>query len=64
MINGATQLAVTKLDVLFPESRGVDKYEDLNSDAKKFLEKIEKEVKLPVTLVGTGPDVKEIIDRR
>ena len=64
MINGATQIAITKLDILYPECAGGDSFNDLNPDAKGFVERIEEEIGLPVTLIGTGPGVKEIIDRR
>jgi adenylosuccinate synthase len=64
MLNGATQAALTKLDVLFPECRGAKSYEELPVEAKKFVENIEKEIKVPVTLIGTGPDAMETIDRR
>jgi len=64
MLNGATQLAVTKLDILYPELRGVSDYDELGPEAVAFIEKVEEEIGLPVTLIGTGPGVKEIIDRR
>lgn len=64
MINGATQLAVTKLDILYPEIKGLSDYNVLPEEAKSFLAKIEEEVGLPVTLIGTGPGVKELIDCR
>jgi adenylosuccinate synthase len=64
MLNGATQLAVTKLDILYPDCKGTNKYSDLNPEAVAFIEKIEEEIGLPVTLIGTGPGVKEVIDRR
>lgn len=64
MLNGATQAAVTKIDVLFPECKGVKSYEGLSQKAKGFIEKVEKEIKLPVTLIGTGPGALEIVDRR
>ena len=64
MLNAATQAAVTKIDVLFPECKGVKSYEGLSQRAKGFIEKVEKEIKLPVTLIGTGPDAWEIVDRR
>jgi len=64
MLNGATQAAVTKIDVLFPECKGVKSYEGLSQQAKDFIAKVEKEIKLPVTLIGTGPDALEIVDRR
>jgi adenylosuccinate synthase len=64
MINGATQLALTKMDVLFPECKGSNDYDDLGVEAKAFVKRIEEQVCLPVKLIGTGPDYDEIIDRR
>jgi len=64
MLNGATQAALTKIDVLFPECKGVKSYEELSQKAREFIEKVETEIKLPVTLIGTGPDALEIVDRR
>lgn len=64
MLNGATQAAVTKIDVLFPECKGAKSYNRLTKDAKRFVEKIEEDIKIPVTLIGTGPDAMEIVDRR
>lgn len=64
MLNGATQAAVTKIDVLFPDCGGIRAYNKLSKDAKAFVEKVEKEIKIPVTLIGTGPDALEMVDRR
>jgi len=64
MLNGATQAAVTKIDVFFPECKGVKSYEELPQKAKQFIEKIEREIKVPITLIGTGPSTLEIVDRR
>jgi adenylosuccinate synthase len=64
MINGATQIALTKLDVLYPECRGARDYGVLTRDARGFVERIESEVGLPVTLIGTGPELEEVIDLR
>jgi len=64
MINGATQLAVTKLDILYPEIAGMSDYKVLPEEAKSFLAKIEEEVGLSVTLIGTGPGVNDVIDCR
>lgn len=63
-VNGATQIAITKIDVRFPGNAGVRKFESLSQEAKDFVKKVEKELKVPVTLVGTGPDVEDIIDLR
>ncbi len=64
MLNGATQLALTKLDILYPDCAGASDFGDLGREAASFVVKIEEGVGLPVTLIGTGPGVKEIIDRR
>jgi len=64
MLNGATQAAITKIDVLFPECKGIKSYEELSQQAKAFIKKVEKEIRVRVTLVGTGPDTWEIVDRR
>jgi len=64
MLNGATQVALTKMDVLFPECRGARSYDELPREAREFVERVEREVGVPVTLIGTGPDVWEVVDRR
>ncbi|HVX03210.1 MAG TPA: adenylosuccinate synthetase, partial [Nitrososphaera sp.] len=63
-INSATQIAVTKLDVLFPSCAGARQYEKMPVDARKFIEDIEGELGVKVTLIGTGPDLDDIVDRR
>jgi adenylosuccinate synthase len=64
MLNSATQIAITKLDVLFPECTHMNLFSDLSSSAKHFIKTIEEQLKVPVTIIGTGPDVNDIIDRR
>lgn len=64
MLNSASEIAVTKLDVRFPGCRGATRYEDLSADARAFIEDIEGRLGLPVTLLGTGPGVDELVDRR
>lgn len=63
-LNGATEAALTKLDILYPDCKGVTRYNTLNRKAKNFIEKVENSIKAPVTLIGTGPDALEVIDRR
>jgi len=41
MLNSATQLAITKLDVRFPECAGVKSFNDLSDEAKSFIKNIE-----------------------
>ncbi|HYU55993.1 MAG TPA: adenylosuccinate synthetase [Candidatus Dormibacteraeota bacterium] len=63
-LNGATQIALTKLDVLYPTAKGVRDYLNLPKEARDFAVSIERETNVPVTLIGTGPDEKDIIDKR
>jgi len=67
VISGSSRRGiVAKLNVptTRPECAGMTSYEALSSDAKSFIEKIEEELSVPVTIIGTGPSILEIIDRR
>src|SRR3989442_5016114 len=64
LLNSATQIALTKLDVVFPECAHMQSFSDLSSPAKYFIKNTEDQLKVPVTLIGTGPDDNDIIDRR
>jgi len=64
MLNSATQLAITKLDVRFPECAGVKSSNDLSGEAKAFIKNIEDKLQVSVTLIGTGQLVDDIIDIR
>jgi len=64
MINGATQAALTKLDVIYPRCKGARTYDDLPLEAKEFVKEIERQIGVPVVLIGTGPEALDIIDRR
>ncbi len=63
-LNGATQIALTKLDVLFHSVKGARHLSDLDEKASTFVSKIERETGVPVTLIGTGPAEEDIIDLR
>jgi adenylosuccinate synthase len=62
-LNSASQLALTKLDSVYPEVSKVREYEQLSSRAREFVERTESELKTPVVYIGTGPDVLDVIDR-
>lgn len=64
MLNSATQIAITKLDVLFPDCANKISFDSLNTEAKSFIKKIEENLNVPVTLIGTGPNVNDVIDIR
>lgn len=63
MLNSATQIAITKLDVLFPAAKSARRWEDLPVEARRWIEEIETSLKLPVVLIGTGEEVLEMVDR-
>jgi adenylosuccinate synthase len=63
-INGATQIAVTKLDCVYPECKGAKTYEEMPKEARLFVDRVEKQTGTPVVLIGTGPEALDIIDRR
>ncbi len=64
MLNSATQLAVTKLDVVFPECAHVREYDKLPAPARKLIEEIEANTGVKVALIGTGEEVNDTVDRR
>ncbi|MEM3788645.1 MAG: adenylosuccinate synthetase [Candidatus Bathyarchaeia archaeon] len=64
MINGATQIALTKLDIVYPKCKGARKYDELSPEAKEFIREIERQLGIPVVLIGTGQEVLDIVDRR
>jgi adenylosuccinate synthase len=64
MLNSATQISITKLDVIFPDCAGMTSYDTLSDDAKSFIKNIEHKLKTPVTIIGTGPAINDVIDRR
>ena len=64
MLNGATQISITKLDVIFSDCAGKTSFDELSDDAKSFIKNIENELNTPVTIIGTGPGVNDVIDRR
>src|SRR5260370_10930200 len=63
-LNGATQIALPKLDVLHPKPERVRENGNLPKEARHFASTIERETNIPMTLLGTGPDEKDIIDKR
>ena len=64
MLNSATQISITKLDVLYPECAGKTSFDEISEDAKLFIKNIEEKLKTPVTIIGTGPAINDVIDRR
>ncbi len=63
-LNGGTQIALTKLDVLYPAAKGIHDIAKLPREAREFVSRIEKETMTPVTVIGTGTSESDIIDVR
>ncbi len=64
MINGATQIALTCIDKLYPDCARTQNYNDLSPETKQFIENIQTSTGIPVTIISTGPDLKDTIDLR
>lgn len=64
MVNGATQIAITGIDKLDRECFGVTEWEKLTPKAREFVERVEDDTGVPVTLISTGPSLEQIIDLR
>jgi adenylosuccinate synthase len=62
-LNGATQIAITKLDVLYPTAARAQGFNQLPAEAKDFVAQVEHETGVPVTLIGTGAESVDMIDR-
>ncbi len=54
----------TKLPGWKTDIRGITKYEDLPENCRNYIEFIEKELEVPITMVSNGPGRHEIIKRR
>ncbi|MEZ0248703.1 MAG: adenylosuccinate synthetase, partial [Thermoproteus sp.] len=64
LLNTPTQIAVTKIDALFREAAGKTRWQDLPPEARKWVEDLEEALKVPITLLGTGPEPRHMVDLR
>ena len=62
-INGATAIALTKMDILYPEITGKTSITDLQGESLEFVEKIEDYTGVPVKYISTGPSSTDLIIR-
>jgi adenylosuccinate synthase len=65
-LNYPTDIALTKIDILYPDAFGITDYSKLPEPCQRFIEKLEKSwnKKPPITLIGTGPGLDHMIDLR
>ncbi|MEZ0318482.1 MAG: adenylosuccinate synthetase [Pyrobaculum sp.] len=64
LLNAPTQIAVTKIDVLFKEAAGKTRWADLPPEARRWIDEVEAALGVPVTLIGTGPEPRHMVDLR
>ncbi|OGI12083.1 hypothetical protein A3K64_01950 [Candidatus Micrarchaeota archaeon RBG_16_36_9] len=63
-LNTPTDLVLTKLDIVYPLAAGIRYYNDLPQESKDRISYLERELKVPITLIKTGPEVNDIVDLR
>ena len=64
LLNTPTQIAIMKIDALFREAAGKTRWADLPTEARRWVEEVEEQLKVPVTLIGTGPEPRHMVDLR
>ena len=63
-INRPTQIALQFLNYLFPNDEGKNSWDSLSKEAKMYIENLERDLSVPITLIGTGQSNEAMIDRR
>jgi adenylosuccinate synthase len=64
LLNGPTDIALTFADYLDVKNRGAFRYEQLSEETLRFIEEIEKVCGVPVSMISTAFNERNIIDRR
>jgi len=64
LLNTPTQIALTKVDVLFKDAARKTRWQDLPPEARRWVEEVEERLGVPVTLIGTGPEPWHMVDLR
>lgn len=64
VINGATDIAVTNLDRMWPEDSGKTRKAELSKRAREFIDSLEDKFGIPVTLISTGPLLHQMITKQ
>lgn len=62
-VNHPSQIALTFLDRIDPACTG-QTWEQLSRPVREMIDRVERELNCPVTLIGTGAGTLDIIDRR
>lgn len=62
-LNAPTSIALTFMDYLCPSAEGITEESDLPLLARQFTEYVERRFRTPVSLVGTGGDGWQVVER-
>ncbi len=61
LINGATKIALNFANYIDYSISGVNEYEKLTPKVRDFITRVEDVTKLPVTVIGTGPQTDHVV---
>lgn len=64
LLNGPTDICLTFADYFGVDNRKAYRYEQLNDDTLRFIEEMEKVSGVPVSMISTAFNERNIIDRR
>lgn len=64
LLNGPTDIALTFADYLGVANRNAYRYEQLNDETQRFIEEVEKVSGVPVSLISTAFNDRNVVDRR
>jgi adenylosuccinate synthase len=64
MLNGPTDIALTFVDYLNKANRNAFRFEQLQVDTMRFIEEVERVSGVPVSLISTNFNWRNVIDRR
>ena len=64
MVNKPSEIVLHGADYMSYLNKGVTFFSQLTDETKRFVWSIEKELNVPVTMIGTGPNKAEMVDRR
>lgn len=63
-LNTPTEIALTKLDIIYPKAAGVRVFKQLPAECQRWIQEMEGKLGVPITLIKTGQDIYDIIDLR
>ena len=62
--NSPTAIALHGTDYLDYTNKGANRFEELTLCTQEWIQYLEQETRVPVCIMGTGPTVAELVDKR